>query len=121
MLRNSLLPSIVKLYLGENYNFQQDVIGHTSKTTKNWLGNHNVSVFCWPSTRPDLNVIGTTWHKTKVILKNKLQQTFPKFKAKIEHIWNVLSPEMCRSLVDLMRHRIRAIIKSKSDITLFKI
>lgn len=45
ILENSLLPSVEKLNIVENYIFQQDGAAcHTAKTTKKWFGDHNVNV-----------------------------------------------------------------------------
>lgn len=120
ILQNSLLPSIEKLNVGENYIFQQDGAAcHTAKTTKKWFGDHNLNVLSWPSNSPDLNVIETVWHKMKQALRNNPQRTLPELKAKIEQIWNGFTPEQCRSLVESMPNRIRAVIKSKGDVTPF--
>lgn len=120
ILENSLLPSVEKLNIVENYIFQQDGAAcHTAKTTKKWFGDHNVNVLSWPSNSPDLNVIETVWHKMKQSLRNNPQRTLPELKAKIEQIWNAFSPEQCRSLIESMPKRIRAVIKSKGDVTPF--
>lgn len=120
ILQNCLLPSIAKLNVGENYIFQQDSAAcHTTKTTKKWFGDHNVSVLSWPSNSPDLNVIETVWHKMKQTLRNNPQRTLPELRAKLEQIWNGFTPEACRSLVESMPNRIRAVIKYKGDVTPF--
>lgn len=120
ILQNSLLPSIETLNVGENFIFQQDGAPcHTAKTTKKWLSDHKINILSWPSNSPDLNVIETVWHKMKQALRNNPQRTLPELKAEIEQIWNRFTPEMCRSLVESMPNRIRAVIKSKGDVTPF--
>lgn len=118
ILQTSLLPSIERLCPDGNCIFQQDgASSHTARTTKAWLGNNNINVLSWPSNSPDLNVIENVWHEMKKHLRNRPQRTIADLRNAIQHIWDTLTPEFCRKLVESMPARIRAVIKAKGDVT----
>lgn len=118
ILEKNLLPSATKLYRDVPFIFQQDGAScHTAKTTKKWFGDHDIQVLAWPSSSPDLNVIETLWHHMKRALRNSPQRTIPALKAKIQEIWNSFTPEYCKSLVETMSKRIKAVIAAKGDVT----
>lgn len=51
-----MFPSADKLYGDVDVIFQQGVASvHTAKGTKSWISTHDVPVFDWPGTFPDLN------------------------------------------------------------------
>lgn len=118
ILERNLLPSTMELYEHGNFIFQQDGAScHTAKSTKKWFGDNQISVLSWPSSSPDLNVIETLWHHMKRSLRNSPQRSIPALKAKIQEIWNAFTPQYCKSLVDTMPKRIKAVIDAKGDVT----
>ncbi len=50
ILRESLLPTIRKLYRNKEMIFQHDGAScYTARTTKKWLQDHRIEVLAWPS------------------------------------------------------------------------
>lgn len=44
-------------------------------------------------------------------------RTIPELKGRLTQIWNSVTPEECKNLVDTMPKRIQAVIKQKGDVT----
>lgn len=85
ILEHSLLPSAAKLHPSGDFIFQQDGAScHTAKSTKKWMGEHDIKVLSHPSSSPDLNPIETLWHKMKQRLRNDPQRTLPQLRAKLQ-------------------------------------
>lgn len=118
ILEHSLLPSAAKLYPSGDFIFQQDGAScHTAKSTKKWIGEHDVLALSCPSSSPDLNPIETLWHKMKQRLRNNPQRTLPQLRAKLQEIWDSFTPELCEGLVDTMPNRVHAVIRVNGDVT----
>lgn len=118
ILSRSLISTAQECFGNDNFIFQQDGAPcHTAKVTKKWFGDHDIKVLSWPSSSPDLNVIETLWHQMKKSLRNDPKRTVPALKEKITQIWNSFTPEYCKTLVDSMPKRIRAVIAAKGDVT----
>ncbi len=55
ILEHFMLPSAGKLYGDADFMFQQDLApAHTTKGTKSWFNDHDVTVLDWPANSPDL-------------------------------------------------------------------
>lgn len=120
ILQDCLLPSLEVLCPEGQCIFQQDgASSHTARTTKAWFGTNNINVLSWPANSPDLNVIEAVWHEMKRHLRNHPQRTIADLRQEIQRIWDALSPEFCKKLVESMPARIRAVIKAKGDVTTY--
>lgn len=118
ILKENLLPSIPKITTFNEYIFQQDgAPAHTAKLTKKWLTENHITVLVWPSSSPDLSPIETVWAIMKRRLGNDPQTTISGLKAKIQEIWDSITPIECQNLINSMNKRINAVIKAKGDVT----
>jgi len=100
--------------------FQQDNDPkHTSKQTREWLNNNNITVLKWPAQSPNLNPIEHLWNE----MKNRLQKSTIQIKNKedlwdkIQDIWNNIEVKTCIKLIETMPQRINNIIKAKGGYT----
>ena len=58
ILNTQLLPTSTKLFLDENFIFQQDNDPkHTANVAKQWINRHHIETLDWPPQSPDLNPI----------------------------------------------------------------
>lgn len=119
ILQEELVPSITEIKLPEGgFIFQQDGAScHTAKTVTSWLKEMKIPVLEWPSSSPDLSPIETLWHQMKKALRTTPVRTIPELKTKIKEIWINFQPEFCRTLVETMPKRIKAVLKRKGDCT----
>lgn len=119
ILRNSLIPSVETLTGNDEWTFQQDGAScHTAKITKKWLQDNSINVLAdWPSSSPDLSPIENIWGIMKRKLRSDPQRTVDGLKQRITDIWNSITPEYCKKLLDTMPARINAVIKAKGDVT----
>ena len=73
--------------------FQHDSApSHTSKLTKQWLADHEISVFPHPPSSPDVNPIEPVWHELKKIIRALPHPptTIPKLIKAVHTAWDAL-------------------------------
>ena len=94
---------------------------HTSRTVKAWLHDKGVEVLPWPACSPDLNPIEHMWYllKCKLGLYKEPPKSIHELWERVDHEWNKIDPDLCRSLVDSMPRRVRAVIRAKGGHTMY--
>lgn len=119
ILSECLLPSLEKLSEFGEYVFQQDGAScHTAKSTKKWLQDHNIPTLQWPSGSPDLSPIESLWGIMKKRLRDHPQTTKEGLRLELQRIWDTeITPEMCKSLIETMPSRIKAVKNAKGDVS----
>lgn len=91
---------------------------HTSKETKQWLSDCAVEyIQDWPGNSPDLNPIENLWSCMKNQLREKDTSSLAKLKAAVQSIWDNLSNDLLRKLVDSWPNRLKEVIKRKGNTT----
>ena len=98
--------------------FQQDNASpHVSHSTQQWLNDHNVNTFDWPSVSPDLNPIENVWRLlARAVYKDGKQYTSTvELKNAIKREWRKISQGTLRSLVLTMNDRIFNCIRLKGS------
>jgi hypothetical protein len=102
--------------------FQQDnAASHVSKTTKQWLKSHSISLFNHPASLPDLSAIEPVWHKLKTIIQNHahLPTSLEKLKQAVYEAWECISIETVNKQVDRMPSRVAAVLAARGGHTGF--
>ena len=62
--------------IGDNVVFQQDNAPiHTSRSTRQWLRQHDVTLLDWPPKSPDANPIENLWHELKTAANRREPRT----------------------------------------------
>ena len=110
ILSENLLP-----YLEEENLFQQDGAPcHTSRSTKEFLENHEIAVLPdWPAQSPDLNIIEHIWAEIKQKLQEKLATSLQNLWTRVEEEFYAITDEKIRKLFESFPNRVSAVLKSK--------
>lgn len=104
---------------GNDYILLQDnAPSHTSKDTHAWFRENNIkSILDFPPYSPDLNPIENVWGTVKRRLAESPPQRKQDLLKSIEEVWNDISLEYLRGLVESMPSRLQAVINAKGGCT----
>jgi transposase len=104
----------------EDIIFQQDNDPkHTSRLAKKWFEDHNIKVLDWPPQSPDLNPIEHLWSHLKQKLADfeEPPKEVNELWDRVQEVWETIEVEYCRTLIESMPDRIRAVLKAKGGYT----
>lgn len=100
--------------------FQQDGAPcHKAKIVKTWMNSHGISLLDpWPGSSPDLNPIEHCW----TVVKKRVSELRPTSEQdliqKLKLVWaREITEDYCRTLVESMPNRIKAVLKAKGGPT----
>ena len=115
ILEQSLLGTL------QDYSLPQDSIifqhdndrKHTTRHTKEWLHNHNITVLPWPSSSPDMNIIEHVWDELdcRIHHRNPLPQNLK------EQEWYGLENDFISKLYHSLPEHVRALRKAQGGHT----
>ena len=123
ILNDKLVKTISDLQLQHAYTnitFQQDNdLKHMSKKTTTWLESNIIKVMQWPAQLLDLNLIEHLWHHLKMRLSgySTIAKSRDELLKRCEAEWTAITPETCRTLIESMPDRIKAVLKAKGGNT----
>jgi transposase len=102
--------------------FQHDNAScHKTAEVRKWLKNRPFEVLDWPAQSPDLNPIEMLW----AIVKRRLNEFeeppsgMNELWERVQQIWDEVSSETCRELIESMPKRIEAVLRAKGRWTNF--
>lgn len=101
ILRDHLLNFIERIY-PEGHRFQQDNDPkHVSRSTKEWMAEHNVNYWPTPPESPDLNPIENVWHQMKEHLRRHVKpSTKEELIRGIGEAWKLITPTLCNRYIN---------------------
>lgn len=118
ILKDSYLPSVEMLDLGEGAIFLQDNDPkHSSKVVKEWLLYNVKHKLEHPPQSPDLNVIEHLWDVLKRNLRKRKITSTAGLKEALMEEWSKITPEITKKLALSMPSRLADVIKAKGGHT----
>ena len=117
ILQDKLLPHMRILNCSI---FQHDGLPcHRTQNVSRWLEAEGIDILGpWPGSSPDLNPIENLWTKMKKKVAELKPTSEATLREAIKTAWTTtISPEYCRSLVDSMPDRIKAVLANKGGYT----
>ena len=119
LLEEVLIPFSENI-MDENMVFQQDNAAcHASKSTKQFLKDHNIPVLDWPACSPDLNPIENVWGRLSrnVFKLGRKFEIVGQLKRAIQEEWLKPSPNTLNSFIKSMPRRIQEVIVKRGNVT----
>lgn len=118
ILKTNVKQSAQKLRIEHNFKFYQDNDPkHTSLLLKNWLLYNCPKVIKTPAQSPDLNVIEHLWDELGRRMQKRVCSNKDQLKAALEEEWNLISPDVCKKLVESIPKRLKAVKNQKGYAT----
>jgi transposase len=100
LLENYMIPDAATL-IGEDLIFQQDNASiHTSRSTRQWLREHNVTLLEWPPKSPDANPIENLWRDLKTAANQRQPTTADELWNALLEAWQQILPASVQTLVE---------------------
>jgi transposase len=110
ILQENLLQQMNTLY-PDGWVLQQDNAScHNSRFTRKWLVDNKIEVIEWPACSPDLNPIENVWGIMKDIIEKQEPNNMNDFNTAIADVWDKLSIELLKALIESMPKRIEECI-----------
>ena len=98
--------------IGDDFVFEQDNAPiHTSRSTRQWLRQHDVTLLDWPPKSPDANSIENLWHELKLlptVANRELQLSSGMWNA-LQEAWQQIPAARVRNLAESVPRRLDAI------------
>jgi hypothetical protein len=104
----------------QQFIYQQDNAPiHTSRETRRWFNDNNITLLDWPACSPDLNPTENIWGQLvrMIYAENKQYQTVEQLKQAILKAWRRLTVQTLRNHVESMPNRIFQVINRNGAAT----
>lgn len=115
VLENNLLP-FLDANNDHQFIFQQDNAPiHTSRITKSWFEEHDITVLKWPACSPDLNPMENVWGVLvrRLYAENRQFNTVHELREVLLSEWEKLSGDFFLNFVGSMKKRVYNVIQGK--------
>ncbi len=108
VLEEHMLADAVVL-IGDDFVFQQDNTPiHTSRSTRQWLHQHDVTLLDWPPNLPDANPIENLWHELKTAANRHEPRTAAELWNAPQEAWQQIPAVRVRNLAESVPRRLDA-------------
>jgi transposase len=85
---------------------------HTAKSVTQYLNDQEYTTLVWPVRSPDLNPVENIWALLKIRLFRNYDGIYELWEC-IQEVWNAITVEDCRKVIDTMPKRCRDVVKAK--------
>ena len=104
--------------IGDDFVFQENNAPiHSSRSTREWLRAHDVTVLDWPPKSPDANPIENLWQQLKTTINRKRPTTANELWEAAVQAWREIQLDNIRKLVESVPRRLAAIRTAKGGNT----
>ena len=104
--------------IGDNFVFQQDNAPiHTSRSTRQWLRQHDVTLLDWPPKSPDANPIENLSHELKTAANRREPRTAAELWNALQEAWQQIPAACVRNLAESVPRRLDAIRRARGENT----
>ena len=104
--------------IGEDFVFQQDNAPiHTSRSTRQWLREHDVTLLDWPPKSPDANPIENLWRDIKTAANRRQPRNANELWNALLEAWQQIPPAHVQNLAESVPRRLEAIRKARGGNT----
>ena len=114
-----ILPNIPRSWRSDWRLLQDNAPPHRALATKKYFDDMGVNCISFPPKSPDLNIIENVWNllARQVYSDGKPKRDINELRQSIIQSWWILSPITINGLVDSMKDRLIAVIKSDGSST----
>ena len=117
VLEEHMLTDAVAL-IEDDFVFQQDHAPiHTSRSTRQWLRRHDVTLLEWPPKSPDANPIENLWHELKTAANRREARTAAELWNALQEAWQPIPAARVRNLAESVPRRLDAIRRVRGENT----
>lgn len=117
VLADYMLPDAEAL-IGDDFVFQQDNAPiHTSRSTRQWLRDHDVTVLDWPPKSPDANPIENLWRDVKTAANHLQPKTTEELWQALVEAWQQIPAAHVQNLAESVPRRVHAIRRARGGNT----
>ena len=104
--------------IGDDFVFQQDNAPiHTSRSTRQWLRQHDVTLLDWPPKSPDANPIENLWHELKTAANRREPRTAAELWNALQEAWQQIPAARVRNLAESVPRCLDAIRRARGGNT----
>ena len=104
----------------DDFVFQQDNAPiYTSRSTRQWLHQHDVTLLDWPPKSPDANSIENLWHELKTAANRRKPRTATELWNALQEAWQQISAARVRNLAESVPRCLDAIRRARGGNTCY--
>lgn len=118
IIKQNVVQSARKLGIRNNFTFMHDSDPkHTAKIVKGYIDSKKWNLLNHPPQSPDLNVIEHLWDEVDRQIDRTVVINVGSLKKEIIRVWESITPDVTKKLVESMPRRLQAVLDAKGGST----